>query len=166
MAETQSIDLPTMPHRRPSMFDFDAVEKHTCEGLHTLFEPGSIESGSVPLRYENTYRMGPKNYFLPDKVRTIIEETLSSHLEGFNYEPSSSAALTKRMSAEILQKVKKLDFDRYRFISNVTIGQKNEQGLIASSRVLWDSKVDNYAEGTFQNNSLFAQGTVFAIYKE
>ena len=48
----------------------------------------------------------------------------------------------------------------------MTIGQKNEQGLITASRCLWDESRDNFAAVSFENNSLFAVATLYGLNYE
>ena len=47
------------------------------------------------------------------------------------------------------------DFDRYKFIVDVTIGEFKGQGISSASRSLWESTTDSYASYSFKNVSIF-----------
>ncbi|GLH12629.1 Uncharacterized protein GBIM_17345 [Gryllus bimaculatus] len=53
---------------------------------------------------------------------------------------------------------------RYKYIVKVDIGQKLDQGVCGMATFLWDADRDNYAYFTYENMTLFACATVFAIY--
>lgn len=55
---------------------------------------------------------------------------------------------------------------RYKLISLVMIGEKNEQGVTVGSRYLWDADRDNFAASSWSNRHLYAVGSVYALYYE
>lgn len=55
---------------------------------------------------------------------------------------------------------------RYKFVVNVTIGQKAGQSLDISSRCIWNKDFDSMASGSFESPSLYAVGIVFGCYVE
>lgn len=48
-----------------------------------------------------------------EECEKVIKSVMDSTMETFIYEPDEAEALSKALSAEILTKVKKLNFDRY-----------------------------------------------------
>ncbi|XP_048731054.1 dynein light chain Tctex-type protein 2B-like [Ostrea edulis] len=116
--------------------------------------------------YENTYQLDPPAKFRPDKVKPIIEKVLEANLEGRKYDPLECANLSKKLSDEIKQRVKQLNFKRYKLVCTVTIGQKHDQSVQMGSQYLWDADRDNFAAASFHNRHIFADGSVYALYYE
>ncbi|ESO94498.1 hypothetical protein LOTGIDRAFT_118384 [Lottia gigantea] len=115
---------------------------------------------------EPTYRMEPHRKFDPCKVEEIVKEVLEDRLQTFKYNPKFSANFSKIISDEIKDKVKMLNFDRYKIVANVVIGQKRDVCVLVTSRCAWDDKLDNYVSYTFQNQHIFCTANVFGIYSE
>lgn len=44
------------------------------------------------------------------------------------------------------------------------MGEKKEQAVTMVSRGLWDVHTDGHASETFQNESMFCQAQVYALY--
>ncbi|XP_052777511.1 dynein light chain Tctex-type 5-B-like [Mya arenaria] len=116
--------------------------------------------------YENTYKMEPPEKFRSDKVKPIIEKVLATNLEGRKYDPIECSILSKALSDDIKQQVRGLNFQRYKIICLVTLGQKNDQGVSVGSRFLWDADRDSFATASWHNRHLYAVGTVYALYYE
>ena len=55
---------------------------------------------------------------------------------------------------------------RYRYIVQVSVGQKLGQGGKIASKALWDHEKDIYNTLRYENTYLFAVGTVFALYMD
>ena len=121
---------------------------------------------TIPLKKEPTYRMEPHRQFQPDRVEDAIKEVLDNRLEKFTYRAKLCANLSKILSDEIKDKIKLMNFDRYRIICEVHIGQNMAQGMVVTSRCTWDPKLDNYATYTFKNSHIFCTATVFGVYLE
>ena len=118
------------------------------------------------LIYENTYKLEPAEKFHSDKVRSIIEKVLESHLKDETYESKSCKQLVLTLSEIIKSRVKDLNWQNYKFVCVVSIGELKEQGFQMGSRCCWDPKWDNYATGSYKNKSLFAIGSVWGVYFE
>ncbi|XP_061173329.1 dynein light chain Tctex-type 5-B-like [Saccostrea echinata] len=139
-----------------SVISFACDPRHDDDNMHK----------AKKVYYENTYRLDPPARFRADKVKPIIEKVLETHLEGKKYDPVECSILSKKLSDEIKQKVKELDFKRYKLVCTVTIGQKHNQGVQIGSRYLWDADRDNFAAASFHNRHIFADGSVYALYYE
>lgn len=114
---------------------------------------------------ENTYKMIPDRRIQVEVVREIIHSHLR-RIESLEYDATSSRELSKLLSDSIMRHLKALALPRFRFVCSVTIGQVKGQSVRVASRCVWDTDSDNYVSGSFQNDSMFAVGTVFGIYKE
>ena len=74
--------------------------------------------------------------------------------------------MAKVMSEEIKDQVKLLEFDRYKFVCLVTLGEKKNQDLRLTSRCAWDAGLDNSSSYTWQNMNSFCSVTVYGLYHE
>ena len=74
--------------------------------------------------------------------------------------------LAKGMSNSIMSDLKSLGYERFKFVCTVTIGQNKGQGVRIASRSVWNTDSDRFVSESFMNESLFAVGVVFGIYKE
>jgi len=70
----------------------------------------------------------------------------------------------KKLSDEIRIKLKELNYDRYKFIVQVIVGERREQGVRMGTRCFWDSGTDNHASETFMNDNIFCVATAYAVY--
>ena len=119
------------------------------------------------LTFENSYRLEPKKKFEASKVKAIIDDVLKQYLEKEEtYDHKSHGQLVKTLAQIIKDRVKALNYDRYKFVSSVTVCQLKEQGLRMGSRCCWDAKWDTYATSSFKNKTLFAVATVWGVYYE
>ncbi len=132
-------------------------------------EPGQGEQGSrrkPRIHFENTYHLEPKRKFEAGKVKAIIEQILEAQLKEEKYDPKASRQMTLTLAEIIKSSVKELNYERYKIVCTVTIGQLKEQGFRAGSRCCWDVKWDTFATGSFKNKALFAIATVWGVYYE
>lgn len=112
------------------------------------------------------HRMEPRKRFYEPDVRNIIQEMFDKHLTGKDYSPEFGKTIAKSLSDLIKEKVKALNFHRYKIISFVYIGQLGDQGLRIASLSLIDKSVDNFAEHYFETSGFFAVGVVYGFYME
>ena len=116
---------------------------------------------------ENTFEMEPKNIFLTEKVGGIIREVLELYLENMTYKADESKELSMKISDEIKRKVKEETLiERYKLVCVVWIGQDRGQGVYITSRCLWNSHFDNFAQNSYKNDHIFAHASVFALFVE
>ncbi|XP_068726934.1 dynein light chain Tctex-type 5-B-like [Montipora capricornis] len=114
---------------------------------------------------ENTYKMEPDICFSVAEVRAIILQHLQS-LESQKYDAKLCRELAKAMSNSIMSDLKMLECTRFKFVCTVTIGQNKGQGIRIASRSVWNTDSDRFVSESFRNESLFAVGVVFGVYKE
>ncbi|EEB14583.1 T complex testis-specific protein, putative [Pediculus humanus corporis] len=113
-----------------------------------------------------TYRMEPKKKFDVDVVYQLLKEFMDKHCSEFSYNEKECQNACKRISYYIRRAVKQLSFDRYRFICQVRIIEKQNQGIETQIGFLWCENFDGYACYTVDTYSFMAQAVVFGIYKE
>jgi len=119
-------------------------------------------------RYENTYRTEPDTNanFNGPKVEKFLLELLEMRLKTERYEPRSCSTLTTTLADVIKARMKKMGFQRHRFVVYVVVGEKRDQGLQACGRCVWDARTDNFVTVTYENASLFVIANVYGIYYE
>lgn len=117
------------------------------------------------LKYENTYRMEPKITFPEIKVRKIVKDALNT-LENHKYDAKISSTQSKLLSQRILDEVRLLNIERYKFVCLVSIGSKARQGLRMASRCLWNTDHDTVVSETLEKNAFFAVASLYAFYFE
>lgn len=134
-------------------------------------EQGSTHSAATRPRAgtqlirENTYKMEPDKGFSVSEVRSIILQHLQS-LESQKYDAKLCRELAKGMSNSIMSDLKLLGYSRFKFVCSVTIGQNRGQGVRIASRSVWNTDCDTFVSECFKNETLFAVGVVFGVYKE
>ena len=129
-------------------------------------EPEQGMKGKPKVLYENTYQLDPKRKFQSSAAQEIIKDTLEKYLKDEKYDANASAQMAKTLALVIKDTVKELNYERYRIMCIVSIGQLDEQGIQLVSRCVWDTNRDTSASGSYKNKSLFAVATVFAVYLE
>lgn len=126
-----------------------------------------IEGPARPkIEYENTYQMEPPQRFIPERVKPVIFEQLSTHIGNMEYDPVQCSILAKTIAHEVKCRVKAMDFKRFKIICIINIGEKRSQDVRQGSRCLWDAQRDNFASTFYENAHIFATGTVYAVYFE
>jgi hypothetical protein len=127
----------------------------------------SLESFlEAPVCVENSYRMEPARRFGTGEVEGVIRGVLEQFLEGTRYDGARSGELTRLLADMIRERVKQRQYARYKIVSWVSICEKNDNNVRVASRGLWDATWDGFASVTFENESLYAIGNVYAIYHE
>ncbi|XP_063397610.1 dynein light chain Tctex-type protein 2B-like [Mytilus trossulus] len=104
--------------------------------------------------------------FKPEDIEPIIYGFLKDNLEFCTYDSEECKHLSMELSEELKDVVKAMKFPRYKFVTMVTIGQKNKQCVSIGSRSIWDKDMDTYASVHYSNESIFAVAIVFATFFE
>ncbi len=115
---------------------------------------------------EPSYRMEPRVKFNAKVVEGVIQEVLEQRLVGFKYSHKQSPLVSRILSEEIKDRVKRMRYDRYKIVCIVTIGQTKGQGLRVASRCAWDTSLDNLCSYTWRGGSTFCTATVYGLYHE
>ncbi|KAK9307435.1 hypothetical protein QLX08_002245 [Tetragonisca angustula] len=118
------------------------------------------------LKYQNTYRLEAYNPFKIDPVDKIIKTIMITKLEDISYDAAECLNVCQSVATDIREKIKNLNFDRYKIVVNVTIIEKANQSIQSSMGFLWDAKRDNYSTFTYEARTFHACCCVFALYHE
>merc|ERR1711924_282255 len=104
--------------------------------------------------------------FKPMEVRKVIESVVVAELSGVSYNPEEKIVeKTKRLSNQIKNKLKEdLELPRYKYVVQVVIAEQKGQGIKMGCRSFWDTETDNYAEYTYQNDTLICVASAFGVY--
>lgn len=156
---------------KESLYELDSLRKKEAGASTSVIalaqQPDEKPSKAKPkLSYENTYILEPKRKFRAGDAQIIIDQVLVKHLKDEKYDPNACKQLAKTLAEIIKSSVKELNYERYKIICIVTIGQLDEQGLRCASRCVWDTNWDTFASGSYQNKSLYGVATVYAVYYE
>eukprot|EP00758_Cryptobia_borreli_P004148 Tbor_TRINITY_DN4211_c0_g1::TRINITY_DN4211_c0_g1_i1::g.24065::m.24065 len=112
-----------------------------------------------------TLRPPHQKKFKPALVKPLIKHILESKLQNQEYHPDDVQNLSKDVSDTIRDKVRDLDFERYKIVVNCVIGEQRGEGVRVACNMFWDSDTDAYAEETYTNKHLFAVVTVYGLYQ-
>lgn len=152
---SRRMSMAAAAHRRQSV-----VESLT--GRSTLIMTSITNQKNV--KYENTYRLEPDIKFQSDKIRRIIKDILENELKDKIYKPEICVSHSKLLAEKIKQAVKAQEFDRYKLVVIVALGEKEANPSVSfTSRCMWNVSCDNYSEYVYRNSSLYAVGMVFAV---
>ena len=84
-------------------------------------------------------------------MKEIIHNCLSEKLTGATYDADKCNEAAKLLSDNIRNRLKLLNYDRYKYVVQVIIGERREQGMYFGTRTFWDSNTDNQASENFTN---------------
>ena len=118
------------------------------------------------VRLEPTYRTGPRKRFEGHLATEAIRRVVDTRLADVSYDGTRAAELASSLSDEIKAAVKRLNFDRYKYVVTTTLGEKRDHDMMVTSRCAWDAASDNSATYEWQNNGMFCCVILFAVYHE
>lgn len=162
--------------RRSSLFSKESFHEEMLkkrEGNRSVVslaqQPDEVSAQARPkVLYENSYRLQPSCKFQSTAAQTVINDILEKYLKDEKYDPNASAQMAKTLSQIIKDGVKDLNYESYKIVCVVSIGQmlEGEVGVLQTSRCVWDTNWDTFASGFFKNKTLYGVATVYAIYQE
>ena len=94
----------------------------------------------------------------------MCESVLKERLVDVAWDEDECKDLSLNISDEIREKVKAQEYSRYKIIVQCTIGENKQQGVLITSRCLWEPTTDNYAAASFKNDQVWANVMVFCCY--
>ncbi|XP_026329945.1 tctex1 domain-containing protein 1-like [Hyposmocoma kahamanoa] len=116
------------------------------------------------LAYFPTYQLNPCAKFNTFYVTKMAQLLLEENFTGHKYNSVDTPNLALRTAYELMKRVKTMNFNRYRIISIVTIGQKRSQSYNNAITLLWDDERDDYVDVHKELSTCFIQATIFGIY--
>lgn len=130
-------------------------------------EPSGSNRHHRNAKQENTYRLEPQKTFPYYKAKALMTDLLQSTLGGITtYDPDQCAQLATDLSGKIKNLAKDLKIPRYKLVSLIHIGQKQEQGLMIGSRCVWNTDHDTFTTAQFVSPCLYAVAILYASYFE
>lgn len=117
------------------------------------------------VRYAPTYRLEPKNPLVKERLEKIVKAEMEKNYDDeYSFHPKTSLRMAAHVSEDIKNRIKGLNFDRYRYIVITTVGEYLMQGLYQMANFLWDADKDGYVSFTVETPKYFAVCSVFYIY--
>ncbi|KAK4884111.1 hypothetical protein RN001_000382 [Aquatica leii] len=117
-------------------------------------------------KFMNTYRLESNKPFQVERVEKILKEVLTEALDNLAYDVEKCPNQAKWASGVIRDRIKAEEYDRYKLVIMVTIGEKRYQDMCCVVRFLWDIERDKYALCVQDNLSVFAAALCFGVYYE
>ena len=120
------------------------------------------------IRYENTYRMEPDgdNRVDVDRLRRLASGIVERAIHGYKYDPNQAKPFSLALADHLRNQIKRLPYQRYKLVVQVSIGQKNGQGLYVASRCVWDIRWDRHMTIARETKDAFITVTLFLVYTE
>ena len=146
----------------PNLYEERRCNSYSVQSSRTAWTNATNTANSEP----RTYRLEPTRKFEEAKVREIIKDVFREHLTEKSYNAEFCHNMSKSLSELIKQRVKLLQFSRYKIVCMVHMGQKASQCMRVGSRCVWDERFDNFAEYTHESMDLYAIGTVYGVFQE
>jgi tctex1 domain-containing protein 2 len=97
-------------------------------------------------------------------MKEILQVCIQEQLKDSRYDGEKAGEWSKTLSDSIKNKLKGLGYDRYKYVVQVVIGERREQGIRSGTRCFWDANTDNMASENYVNDYLFCVATAFAVY--
>ncbi|EDX06108.1 GD10204 [Drosophila simulans] len=152
-------------------------EKKEKSAEGTKPRPASSQRGSLTkshmafpcrwptMRFMPTYRLESKNPLNKERVENIIKAVMNRHYnDEYMFHPKHSLHMAAQVSEEIKNRIKLDNYDRYRYIVLVTVGEFLMQGLYSMVNFLWDAEKDGFVTYSVERPSYFAVCTTFYLY--
>ncbi|CAG9564108.1 unnamed protein product [Danaus chrysippus] len=114
--------------------------------------------------YQPTYQLNPKKRFNSENVEKILRRIVNSELEEVEYSEKIIPDLCITLADNIKAAIKEENYDRYRIIVAVSIGQRRQQSVNVFHSFLWDHERDAFAAHSFENCHIFANVVVYGVY--
>uniref|UniRef100_A0A182SEZ9 Dynein light chain n=1 Tax=Anopheles maculatus TaxID=74869 RepID=A0A182SEZ9_9DIPT len=117
-------------------------------------------------RFQNTYRMDSRNPFRREAMRSLMDHFLKSYLDEYKYVPKRAKRLAENLSEELRNQFKLCQFERYRIVALVTVGDKKMQDFRCVARALWDPEKDDCLSCTYEAPTFYVVASVWVVYFE
>jgi tctex1 domain-containing protein 2 len=102
--------------------------------------------------------------FNNSEVKEMLEQLVDQNVgRQTEYDCNRYTQLSKDLSRTIKDAMKTMDYDRYKFVVQVVLGQCDNDNLMMACRCLWDVHTDSYASHVYSNRKIFCAVTVFAL---
>ncbi|KAJ0174197.1 hypothetical protein K1T71_010343 [Dendrolimus kikuchii] len=114
--------------------------------------------------YQPTYQLNPRKKFDVEKIQKLLRELVDPELEEVEYSDKLIPDICVNLAQTIRNAIKEENYDRYRIIVAVNIGQRRQQSIHVFHSFLWDYERDRFATYNYENCHIFANVVVYGIY--
>ena len=132
--------------------------------LSHTFEETNIRRLQTPYNVTMPAMAEEERRFCTYKVEYIMKDIFERKLKHVRYDPATCSRLSHDLCTMIKDKTKTMEFERYKLVVQVILGQDTEDSVQVASRCLWDQDSDNFAAATFRNSNLYAVGIVYGMH--
>lgn len=117
------------------------------------------------LQFQPSFQVKSKNPFNSLEVELLLKKIVERKTkEEAVCDKTKLKELAEDLSNEILSQVKMKNYDRYKIIVFVDVGEKFFQSFRYGLKCLWDIEKDSFTSYTFELYNLFIIATVFGVY--
>ena len=103
--------------------------------------------------------------FNTHEVKGLLAEIVDHALEREKeYDCEKCTQLSKDLSQIIKDALKNLNYDRYKYVIQVILGQSQDENLMMTCRCLWDLQSDNYVSYIYSNKKVVCAVAVFGLF--
>lgn len=140
-----------------------------CFELCDYFEPINDEI-VIKLKQQTpkTYRLEPlncfRNYWIQSHLSNAIRTVFLTSCPIYDAEKARNCCVA--LATIVKNLAKAYGFDRYKFVSNVTVIQKFGQEAIVASRALWSLPSDSFSSEAFETATYTVICSLYACYHE
>lgn len=125
----------------------------------------AVKPAAPAVRYAPTYRLEPKNPLVKERLEKALKAEMDKNYpHEYTFHPKTSLRMAATVSEDIKNRIKALNFDRYRYIVITTVGENLMQGLYQKANFLWDAEKDGYVSYIVETPHFFALCVIFYIY--
>lgn len=119
------------------------------------------------LKYLPSYRLESKNPFniriTADFLERYVEEKMEE-LGNFPFTSEQVIPICRNLSEDILKVIKAKQYDRFKIVVNVTVGEKYHQSFHTNVGFLWDSEFDAMVHYVHDRHNMFLVASVYSLY--
>ncbi len=124
-------------------------------------------SNTISNNFDSSMNLSSKltRPFNTHEVKELLVHLINQTIDRQNeYDCDKCTQLSKDLSQIIKDALKTLNYDRYKYIVQVVLGQCQDENLMMTCRCLWDIQTDNYVSYIYSNKKLFCAVTVFGLF--
>lgn len=131
-----------------------AVSAQTVTTLLNIRRPALVTCPNTDVKYDNVQD------FL---IQCVMKEELRSRLSHMSFCPENSRKWCEEISEVIKARVQLWSTSPCKVVCTIYIGALRDFGIHSATQALLDYKMDHHASVCYQNKSLFAMASVFAV---
>ncbi len=107
----------------------------------------------------------PKKILNCQEIKKCMHDILHENLHDKQYDSGQRNSLAKNLSNTIKDSLKRLGYERYKFIIQILISQEqSDDSLQMTCRSYWDSETDKFAQSIYMNQFFICIATAFAVF--